>query len=245
MRATTLDGFIRQTIADNNAVAVPPSAVFAGRIQRFIKCDYRAALHRLFVRSEVQDLVATGERIAWPRLNRKQLRGGPPQRYAAWSAERNVTTILGRQEDSETLLGFYMPKALGLETPLIWLNSAVKHRAILSATFVHEMGHHVAGQVLGENATIHSAVGERLDNRHEIAADLFVSIAAMPRATAEAMFRQHGDSIEYLRRTYRRMCKRYGVSLDRGKAVEEDLTCLFGSLHYLKLREALLTEFRL
>ena len=39
------------------------------------------------------------------------------------------------------------------------------------------------------------------------------------------------------------MCARYEIPADPGDRDDEDLTCLIGLLHYVKLREALLTEF--
>lgn len=243
MRATALDGFIRQTIQDNPVTTVASSAEFAERIRNMLRSDYRAVLRRFFVRDEVRELIAAGER-SWPRLNRQPLRDGSLRSYVKQSAARGITMVLGREQSAKTLLGFYLPKTPGLPKPLIWLNAAVRHRAIRGATFAHEMGHHIAGEVLGQDARFHSAIHARLDNRYEVAADMFVSLAGIPRAAAQTMFRQRGENVEHLRRSHRRMCGRYGIALGT-RAGEEDLTCLLGSLHYLKLRAALLSEFGL
>jgi hypothetical protein len=249
MRASALDSFIRKTVEDNKPEIEDPAAArdFAHRMEKLLRLDYRAALRRLFLRREVRDLIAAGARIAWPLLNQEPLPYGTLRSYVKRSAERGITLILSNESSAKSVLGFYLPRTLGLSRPMIWLNTAVKQRAIIAAAITHETGHHIAKQVLGESIgshrDFHTTEFGSLDDRQEAAADLFVSIAALPHAMATAMFRQPGGNLKNLRRAYHQMCERYGVVLPLPAGREGNLVFLFGSFHYLKLREALLTEF--
>ena len=246
MRSSALNNFVREMIGDDRTRVAKSSAIYADRIERLIRSDYRAVLRRLIEPAEVRELLSAGRRIAWPLLNRKRLDEGSIRTWTTRSESRGITLVLGQQEASKTLLGFYLPKAAGLGRPLIWLDATVKRRAILGATFVHETGHHIAREVLRDGRAKRRGCASdsgRLDNRDEIAADLFVSIAAFPRASAVAMFGSRDDGLARLRRAYRTLCKRYAIPVDPRDRDDEDLTCVIGSLHYVKLREALLTEF--
>jgi len=221
--------------------------MYADRIDRLIEADYRAALRRFFLPEDLKKLVSGGQRIWWRLLNLEPAEEAPLETLVKRCQDRGITLVLGRQEASNTLLGFYLPKTAGFRRPLIWLDTTVKHRALLGATYIHELGHHVVSQVLGRGrGTVHRSCAEdldRLDNRDEIAADLFVSMSVIPYPTAMAMFRGAGEGSQNLRRQHRKMCERYGIAINARNESDEDLTCLIGSLHYIKLREALLTEF--
>jgi hypothetical protein len=216
------------------------------KIGKLIDTDYRRMLRRFFDRSEMQELISAGKRIAWPKLNRKAADRPSLGALKKRSAALGIEMVLGKTELSKEVLGFYLPKTPQLLKPLIWIDARVKHMATMGATFVHETGHHVAGEVLGHSAQLNNLDRAsrlfRLDNRNEIAADVFVSLAGMPRRTAMAMFGP-GRGADDLKRAFRRICQRYGISTDVRVADEEDLVLLVGVLHNIKLRDALLTEF--
>ena len=245
MRAAALNNFVREMIGDKEHAVADSSAIYADRIGRLIESDYRAVVRRFLKPEDVLGLISAGRRIAWPLLNRKRLEEGPIRGWSRNSARRGITLVVGEQEPSGSLLGFYLPEAKGLERPLIWIDGTVKRRAILAAPFIHETGHHIARLALGNSARKQRSCAdryERLESRDEVAADLFVSVAAIPHAMAVTMFR-NGDGVAGLRRGYRKMCERYEIPLNPRRRDDEDLTCLIGSLHYMKLREALLSEF--
>ncbi|HTR61518.1 MAG TPA: hypothetical protein VMH37_07415 [Candidatus Binataceae bacterium] len=246
MRSSTLNNFVREMIGDDTTMVANSSAIYADRIGRLIRSDYRAVLRRLLKPTEVRDLIAAGRRIAWPLLNRARFNEGSIRSWTRHSASRGITLVLGQQEASKTLLGFYLPKTAEFGRPLIWLDGTVKRRVILGATFVHETGHHIAREVLRDKRGVRRGCADdsdRLDNRDEIAADLFVSIGMIPRRSAVALFRTPDNGLARLRRAYRRICERYSIPFDPRDRDDEDLTCVIGSLHYVKLREALLSEF--
>ena len=247
MRATALNNFVREMIGDDQARVAESSALYADRIGKLIRSDYRTVIRRLLKPAEVRKLIVAGRRIAWPLLNRRRLDEGSIRTWTRRASSRGITLVLSEQEAASTLLGFYLPKTAEFGRPLIWIDATVKRRAILAATFVHETGHHIAGEFLRNGNSRRRGCADddkRLDSRDEIAADLFVSIALVPQRSAVAMFRGPDAGLTRLRKAYRKMCKRFEIPSDPRDRDDEDLTCLIGSLHYLKLREALFSEFR-
>jgi hypothetical protein len=216
------------------------------KIRKVADTDYRRMLRRFFDVSEVQQLITAGKRIAWPRLNKKAAIHPTVGALKKRSEELGIEMVVGEAELSKEVLGFYLPETSRLLKPLIWLDGRVKHMATLGATFLHETGHHIVGQTFGQSTPLNtldrSSSVFRIYNREEIAADVFVSLAGMPHRTAMAMFGPGRDA-EDLKRVFRRMCRRYEISAGERVADEEDLLLLVGALHYVKLREALLTEF--
>ena len=248
MRAAALNNFVRAMIGNDHDRVAESSALYADRIGKLIRSDYRTVLRNLLKPAEVRELIAAGRRIAWPLLNRRSLDEGSIRTWTRRASNRGITLVLGQQEASNTLFGFYLPKTPEFGRPLIWIDATVKRRAILAATFIHETGHHIAGEVLRDGNSKRRGCADdslRLDSRDEIAADLFVSIAMIPQRSALAIFRGTDRSLAPLHRAYRKMCKRYEIPPDPHDRDDEDLTCLIGSLHYVKLREALLSEFGL
>lgn len=246
MRATTLGHFVQRTIENTETDGRKPSAALAYKFRKLIHTDYRKMVRRFFDRSEMQELISAGKRIAWPRLNKVAAPPTPVSQLKKYSAALGIELVVGRAKLSKEVYGFYLPKTSRVPKPLIWLDASVTHEATLGATFLHETGHHIAREVFGHRARLNSldraSARHRLENRNEIAADVFVSLAAMPRRTAMAMFGPSRGT-EDLRRAFDRICKRYRISPDARADDEDAMILLVGILHYVKLREALLAEF--
>jgi hypothetical protein len=198
----------------------------------------------------------------WPELNCKQFRPKPLNHLAAISSGLRIhlqaTPYLG--PEGMALRGFYVEKTPKvLKHPLIYLNTA-HHPGAVQATFMHEIGHHVAEKVTGSASTgvhyfFNSAHRDHLHQPAELAADMLVSLAAYPEPLARRIFAKPWDwglvaRVNHLPdREFARIRKHlrnllgfdFGASLPPGQC----LNYLTGMVHYAKLRWALLVEYDL
>ena len=201
-------------------------------------------------------------RDIWPDLNRKQFRPRPLPHLAAISSDLHIHLQAAPYPGSEgmALRGFYVDKAPKvLKRPLIYLNTA-HHPGAVQATFLHEIGHHMAEKVIGSASSgVHyffdAAHRNHLGQPAELAADVVVSLAAYPQPLARRMFatpwnwglvarvdslpdREFAQIREHVRKLLR---IDFGASLPLGQS----FTYLAGMIHYAKLRWALLVEYDL
>lgn len=120
MRPRALNKFVRDMIGDDYTRVANSSVIYGDRIGRLVRKDYRAAIRRRLKPGEVQALLGAGRRIAWPILNRKRFEEQSIRTWARQSASRGITLVLGQQEASRTLLGFYLPKTADFGRAMIW-----------------------------------------------------------------------------------------------------------------------------
>ena len=154
------------------------------------------------------------------------------------------------------VLGFYAAKMGPGRRPLICVNTA-HHPAAVGAAFVHEMGHHLTARLFDSSDEVAHMMAstmyeQHLDDPSELAADILVSLGVMPSRLAHSLFcdvldlRREGNSqqskssrldnvITHFETNYR--LKFATLSADRGEHY------LAASLHYAKLRRALLVEY--
>ena len=147
-------------------------------------------------------------------------------------------------------MGFYAGKGAGLKSPIICVNT-VYHKTVMSATFAHEMGHHVFSQASGSrDNSVHllSFTGflDHLKDPSELAADVLVSIGIFPRAylTGPRALTTGGSRLLPMDGV-RHIAARYGLNLEEGLPPESRLQYLAGVIHYTKLRQAILEEYDL
>ena len=225
------------------------------------RLDYVRVIRRTLDYRTLRAIIGEARKI-WPRLNREQLHAATPNELAAISSDLRIYLQAApyRGPEGMALRGFYVDKApKALKHPLIYLNTA-HHPGAVSATFVHEMGHHVTTRVTGSagngvhyffNADYHSHLGQPA----ELVADVLVSLAAYPQPLARTMFAAPWDWGLVARadmlpdRMFARICEHartlggidFGASLPPGQS----FNYLTGMIHYSKLRWAVLAEYEL
>jgi hypothetical protein len=161
-------------------------------------------------------------------------------------------------DEGMSLRGFYVTRRKGmLKRPLIYVNTA-HHPLAVSATFCHEVGHHVSAGLFGLDAEpVHfffdADYNGHLEDPSELAADVVVSIAAYPEPIARAIFatpwnwglvaRAKNLPEAALTDVRQRLKSVYGFDLMERIPANQQLHYLLGMIHYAKLRWALLAEY--
>ena len=231
-------------------------------LEKLLRRDYGKAVRKNVSRSEVVKLVASASRL-WPELNREKL-GVPTKAELAAISDQlslNLSIRKCRERDGMALRGFYVHSIEEIASKarhkggLIYLNTA-HHPAAVGATFCHEVGHHLALNILTEanHKAVHyffdAAYSSHLDDPVELTADVLVSLAAYPKAAARKMFssdnaaihevsgRNLGKLLEYLKTGW-------GIDFEGPRQPGHHLIYLAGMVHYAKLRRALLSEYRI
>jgi len=230
-------------------------------LEKLLKRDYNKALRKNVECPEVLRLVAAASKL-WPGLNHEKLPVPTKADFAAISEQLSLNLSIRRcrERDGMALRGFYVRSIEEIAKAhhkggLIYLNTA-HHPAAVGATFCHEIGHHLAFNVLrrADDRPVHyffdAAYSSHLDDPVELTADVLVSIAAYPRAAARKMFsteiaaiqevsgRNLGKLLEYLK-------SGWGIDFKGPRQPGHHLIYLAGMVHYAKLRRALLTEYRI
>jgi hypothetical protein len=230
-------------------------------LRELARLDYVRVIRRTLDYRELRALIREVRKI-WPQLNREQFRPKTLNQLAAISSDLRIhlqTAPYGGPEGM-ALRGFYVDKSReALKHPLIYLNTA-HHPGAVSATFMHEMGHHVSAKVTGSEGEgvhyfFHAAHGDHLDQPAELAADVIVSLAAYPEPLARKLFAAPWDwglvaradrlpdqAFARIRKHVLELCGiDFGASLPAGQS----FNYLTGMIHYAKLRWALLAEYDL
>jgi hypothetical protein len=230
-------------------------------LEKLVQRDYRRALRENVSRSQVLALSSSATKL-WPRLNRERL---PVPTVADFSKiskrlSLNLSTRECRQRDGMALRGFYVHSIAGLTKDrhkggLIYLNTA-HHPAAVGATFCHEIGHHLALELVqhAEERPVHyffdAAYSSHLDDPVELIADVLVSFAAYPKATARKMFGSELPAIKdlsggNLEQLLDYLKTGWGIDFRGLRQPGHHLVYLAGMVHYAKLRSALLTEYQI
>jgi len=143
-----------------------------------------------------------------------------------------------------------------MKRPLIFVNLAHNLVAV-SATFCHEVGHHLGSEILGDphpgtRFFYYTGYQDHLDDPVELAADALVSLATYPHRAARKIFgalepdspASRGElTDESLRRVFNFLRRNYGYNLGENLSTEQKLQYLAGVIHFAKLRLALLAEY--
>ncbi|MFZ0890107.1 MAG: hypothetical protein WA005_16810 [Candidatus Binataceae bacterium] len=224
--------------------------------------DYGLALRKNLSRCEAQEILAVAQRKVWPHLNR---RAGRLASLKEFASEWSKLGIECRGEnwswpEGLELLGFYIHKTKGvIDHPLIFVNTA-HHPAVVAAALDHEMGHHLTAQIFASRKEpAHLSPGpcfaDHLDDPMELAADMLVSIAVYPQATARKTFDNSGKGgcrerlgsqgladAEFAK-VLNDIATHYGLNFGANFQPEKKVQLLAGLFHCAKLRCALLDEY--
>jgi len=230
-------------------------------LSRLLRRDYVRDLRRSVGYRELCLLVEKATEV-WPRLNRESMGVAPRERMARLAASMHLHFMATpyRGPEGLALRGFYVDRSDELiNRPLIYVNTA-HHPVAVSATFCHEVGHHIASDVLdsGRGDPVHLFVdanyASHLDDPSELAADVIVALAAYPEPLARKIFGSDGifgrivaqarelseESFEQVRE---RIQGHFKVNFVEMKSAEQKLRYVTGMIHFAKLRWALLGEY--
>jgi hypothetical protein len=195
-------------------------------------------------------------------LNREKLPVPKKADFAAISKRLSLNLSIRkcRERDGMALRGFYVHSIEEIAQArhkggLIYLNTA-HHPAAVGATFCHEIGHHLALDVLrrSDDRPVHyffdAAYSSHLDDPVELTADVLVSIAAYPKSAARKMFSSEVAAIQEvsgrnLLRLLEYLKSGWGIDFQGPRQPGHHLIYLAGMVHYAKLRRALLTEYQI
>jgi hypothetical protein len=231
----------------------------ADDIKRLVRHDYVRSVRRNLPYRDLKTLKSAFEFL--PDFNRKVIGMMPTEQLAGIATDFklhfNASPNVG--EEGMALRGFYITRNESiLKQPLIYVNTAHQPIAI-SATFCHELAHHMSTELLGkdENTPVHfffdADYASHLDEPNELAADAMVSIAGYPEPVARRIFATEWkwglvakakDMTEAALAEVRGHLKRaYGFDVMELVAANQRLHYLSGMIHYAKLRWALLAEY--
>jgi hypothetical protein len=221
-----------------------------------LRRNYGPALRRCLDREQVAEIVAEAKNVVWPNLNREPVRLVSADRFMRKWSKLGVSFQATKFDgpDSMELLGFYARSVGPAKRPLIWVNTA-HHPAAMGAAFVHEMGHHLTARLFdAKDEVAHmlasTAYENHLDEPAELAADCLVSLGVMPANVARSLFsddvaRKSNPSqmrSSLLGRVINHFATNYGLNF-AGLPSEKGEHYLGASLHYAKLRRAILLEY--
>jgi hypothetical protein len=229
-------------------------------IKRLVRHDYVRSLRHNLPYRELKSLVTAFEGV-FPGFNRKVIGMMPTDELGALAGSLNLhfKASPNAGDDGLALRGFYVTrKESMLKRPLIYVNTAHQPIAI-SATFCHELGHHISSELLGrdEETPVHfffdADYAAHLDQPNELAADAMVSVAGYPQPVARKIFAtpwrwglvaKAKDLTEAALAEVRgHLRKAYGFDVMDLIAANQKLHYLSGMIHYAKLRWALLAEY--
>lgn len=256
MRNSALDEFVQNLLTKAGRLAARSRFSIAAaerEIRTLTETDYEEPVRKAFGRAEVNELIAEARRFVWPNLNRQALKIVSPREFITRYRDLGIQVKFAKPSDDAAgaLLGFYIRESPQSKRPLIWVNSS-KHHAVSSAAFTHEMGHHVSAEIFGDRAVepelfLYTGYANHLRETREIAADMFVSVGCLPRPVMVKFLAHWNRARKSKRRivmeALRYFNDRYQVRFDGSLSPADELQCLTGILHYIKLRRAILLEF--
>lgn len=233
----------------------------AGAIRRLLRQDYVRSLRRYLSYAAVRTLVSEFERI-FPGFNSSSVAIMSTRRFGAIAAKLDfhLQAAPYAGADGLALRGFYVTRADGvLKRPLLFVNTA-HHPLAVSASFIHELAHHVTSEVLSlPPEPVHfffdADYAAHLAEPGELAADVMVSLAGYSAETARRIFpsewnwglvaRTENLTEETFEQVRGHLRKVYGLDLMARIPPERRVNYLAGMIHYAKLRWALLAEYDL
>lgn len=229
-------------------------------LRRLVRHDYVSSLRRHLPYRDLKTLVAAFSDLL-PGFNRKVVGMMPTTQLAEMAAALDLHFKASPNEgdDGLALRGFYVTRKKGiLKRPLIYVNTA-HHPLAVSATFCHEVGHHMSSELLGEDedTPVHfffdADYASHLEEPSELAADVMVSIAGYPEPIARKIFamawewglvaRAKDLTEAALSEVRHHLKKAYGFDVMERIPANQMLHYLSGMIHYAKLRWALLAEY--
>ncbi|MBE3605294.1 hypothetical protein IMX07_16950 [bacterium] len=231
----------------------------AGEIRKLVKQDYVRSLRRVLPYRRLLKLVSAYAEVL-PEFNRQPVGMMSTQRLArrALDLDLHFKAAPYEENDGLALRGFYVNRSNGvLKRPLIYVNTA-HHPLAVSATFCHEVGHHVVAEVVGsDEESVHfffdADYVSHLEEPGELAADVMVSFAGYPEPIARRIFaepwqwglvaRAKNLTEAALNEVRGHIKKVYGFDLMARIPAHQRLHYLSGMIHYAKLRWALLAEY--
>ncbi|MFZ0889025.1 MAG: hypothetical protein WA005_11275 [Candidatus Binataceae bacterium] len=224
---------------------------------RLARVDYLHYLRKGIGHSAMHELVDRARDKIWPHLNRRKINPQSPEFLAELASRLGVDFRADSLPGAVGLgiRGFYCGPEL-MKRPLIFMNTAHNYGAV-SATFCHEVGHHLASDILGfpdpgTRFFYYTGYEDHLDDPVELAADALVSLASYPHRAARKIFGDPKRSSpasraeltdESLRKVFSYLRRNYGYNLGDSLTTEQKLQYLAGVIHFAKLRLALLTEY--
>ncbi len=229
-------------------------------LRRLLRHDYVRSLRKNLPYQELKALIAGFSNLL-PGFNREVVGMYSTNGLAEWAAVLDVHFNAAPNEGEEglALRGFYVNRKEGtLKRPLIYVNTA-HHPLAVSSTFLHEVGHHMSSEILGgnEHTPVHFFIdgdyASHLEEPAELAADVMVSIAGYPEPIARKIFatawewglvaRAKDLTEAALSEVRRHLKKVYGFDLTEQIPAAQMLHYLSGTIHFAKLRWALLSEY--
>jgi hypothetical protein len=257
-----VDALVRQILAGASETSAKKLAAWRKPerdLHRLARRDYVRAVRRHLSYWEFRSLISNAD-STFSRL------GDNPTAMVSGRTLRKLAGELGFHLRAEpyqgpeglALLGFYVHKHEGLlQRPLIYVNTA-HVPVVVTTTFCHEFGHHLASQLFGTRGLVHplfdADYASHLDDPAELAADALTAIRGYPGESARRIFatpwnwglvahtgRLTGDAF----RKVRAYVGSLGFDFSPDLPAHQNLNYLAGMIHYAKLRWALLAEYDL
>ena len=260
-RISNIDGLAGEVFAAADHTRRHRRPSFPATRDKITLREYGHSLRNCFTRSEVREIVREA-RKAEPRLNHEAIRFGSMRelcdRAASMSACLGADFRIAKLSwpSGLALWGFYLSRGSGWQKrPLICVNAA-HHRTAVAMAFGHEVGHHVTARLFGTQArlprpSLHTGFESHLDDPLELAADITVSLAMYPRNAAVKFFREIeretkataeqrlGSATRAAADDFWRQTGLARASLSTQQKVQYHA----GSIHFTRLRQALLEQY--
>jgi len=260
-QSSSIEGLAAEVLASSKSARRHSAASESANeeIQSIVQRDYGRALRKSLSRTEVLEIVADAKAMVWPNLNQKPVRLVSPKEFTRLWSSLGVEFRLAKFGSPEglALLGFYARKVGPARRPLICVNTA-HHPAAIGAAFCHEMGHHLTARIFDSKndqpqLLAYTAYEEHLDDPAELAADSLVSLGVFPQEIAHYLFgefdrrsalgRRRQTTLPMFAGVLSYFQTRYNLHFDATLNREKKQQYLAATIHYAKLRRALLLEY--
>jgi hypothetical protein len=236
--------------------ATTVSADHKKRLKALADRDYEAGLNKLFLPREMRSLIK-GLRLFLPSLDREQFKWNGfhdlAERASSLGAHLIARPFAG--SDGMGLLGFYLREGTASK-PLICVNSA-HHPAAISAAFLHEVGHHLATRLLGQDDEslryfFRPEYDKHLNEPEELLADVVVCLEAYPKSAAQQILdfvpgRASAFTTPLPSEVVARARHHLGrlFELKTLDLAAQEFHYFYGMVHFIKLRTALYRRYDL
>lgn len=258
---SSIEGLTAEVLAGNKLAGRGSTAADSARveIQSIVRRDYGRALRKSLDRTEVLEIVSEATREVWPHLNRAPVRLVSASKFMQHWSKLGVQFQVANLGSPEGLavLGFYARKVGPTKRPLICVNTA-HHPAAIGAAFCHEMGHHLTARIFDSTSDqpqllAYTAYEDHLDDPSELAADSLVSLGVFPQEIAHYLFggldcrsamgRRRQTALPMFAGVLSYFQTHYNLHFDATLSRDKKQQYLAATIHYAKLRRALLLEY--
>jgi hypothetical protein len=256
MHTSALDSLIREILgsASRNSRKLTASRI-EEQFHSASRQDYARQLRALFDRRQMRELLADF-RSALPALNAEIFRIREPRRLARVAAQLGARFQAGRFEGEagRSLRGFYIDDPGISRRPLICVNAA-NHPVAVASAFWHELGHHLTNRTFDVSLPLQlsfsSSYEDHLGNPLEIAADMVSALAVYPKPVAQHLFggfvktgkAPDIDGLVSIAKMHLRSVA--GFDFQPSVPATENLHYLAGMMHFISLRWALFSEYKI